>query len=82
MSAQSTITSFGRNVRLIAAKAALAVDLAASAFVEVFAGEASVEVSNREAHVVSLSRGMISPLEDATGYAFQDGSGRVIHIIG
>ena len=82
MGAQSTITSFGRNVRLIAAKAAVAVEGAASALVEVLTGETSVEFSNRGAHVVSLSRGMISPLEDATGYAFQDGSGRVIHIIG
>ena len=82
MGAQSTITSFGRNVRLIAAKAAVAVDSAASALVEVLTGETSVEVSNRGAHVGSLSRVMVSPLEDATGYAFQDGAGRVIHIIG
>ena len=82
MSSQSTITSFGRHVRLIAAKAAVAVEGAAIAIVDVLTGETSVEFSNRGAHVVSLSRGMISPLEDATGYAFQDGSGRVIHIIG
>jgi hypothetical protein len=82
MGAQSTITSFGRHVRLIAAKAAVAVEGAAIAIVEVLTGETSVEVSAREARVGSLSRGMISPLEDATGYAFQDGSGRVIHIIG
>ena len=82
MGAQSTITSFGRHVRLIAAKAAVAVEGAAIAIVDVLTGETSVEFSAREARVGSLSRGMISPLEDATGYAFQDGSGRVIHIIG
>lgn len=82
MSAQSTITSLGRHVRLIAAKAAVAMEGAASALVEVLTGETSVEFSAREARIGSISRGMISPLEDATGYAFQDGSGRVIHIIG
>jgi len=82
MGAQSTITSFGRHVRLIAAKAAVAVEGAAIAIVDVLTGETSVEVANRGAHVGSLSRVMVSPLEDATGYAFQDGSGRVIHIIG
>jgi len=82
MGAQSTITSFRRHVRLIAAKAAVAVEGAASAIVDVLTGETSVEFSAREARIGSISRGMISPLEDATGYAFQDGSGRVIHIIG
>jgi len=82
MEARSTIISCRRHVRLIAAKAAVAVDLAASAFVEVFAGEASVEFSSRGAHVGSLSRVMVSPLEDAAGGTFSDGSGGVIHVIG
>lgn len=81
MRSRAHITAGQRRAVSLTVRTAAVLGVISQVCAEVLGVETQVEVFPNRAQISSLSRAMVSALEDESGTAFADGVGGVLHIV-